>query len=121
MTLGAEDHYDVSIMAAAWRIVQTTREAAAMIVSANGHVEWMYRSDAFRLPLTERGQQLHADTLAASTFQQENGTPRVQEVDSAAWLDRPVDVRGTLLESTHFIPSMGQVVSLLWLTEPDED
>ncbi len=117
--LGAADWYDVSIMAAAWRIVQLTREPAAVVVSADGKVEWMYRSDAFRLPLTERGQYLHADTLAAAAFRDQTAMPRVQEVDRTAWLDGRVEVPGTLLESTHLIRSLGQVVSLLWLTETE--
>lgn len=121
MKLGAADWYDVSVMASAWRIVQLTREPAAMVVSTDGQVEWMYRSDSFRLPLTERGQELHGDTLAAAAFRDRSATPKVQEVDSAAWLDRAVEVRGTLLESTHFIRSLSQVVSLLWLTETEDE
>src|SRR5439155_7062210 len=48
LKLGATDFYHVSVMAAAWRIVQVTRDAAAMVVSSDGRVEWMFRSDAFR-------------------------------------------------------------------------
>lgn len=60
--LAAPVRYDVSVMAATWRIVQVTREAAAMVVSVDDRVEWIYRSDACALPLTERGQKLQADT-----------------------------------------------------------
>lgn len=121
VTLAAPEQYDVSIMAAAWRMVQTTREAAAMVVSCGGRVDWIYRSDAFRLPVTERGQTLHPDTLAADSFRDGKGTPRAQEVDSAAWLDFAVEVCGIILESTHFIPSLSQTVSLLWLVDGDNE
>lgn len=120
-TLAAPDQYDVSVMAAAWRIVQTTSEAAAIVVSVDGRVEWIYPSDSFRLPLTERGQRLHTDTLAAAAFREQNSVPHPDQVDSSVWLDRGVDVRGTLLESTHFIVSLNQVVSLLWITDADDE
>ena len=119
ITLGSADAYDVSVMAASWRIVQVTREPAAMVVSAGGRVEWMFRSASFRLPLTERGQRLHADTLAAAAFRERAGSETAREVDTAHWLDSAVDVRGTLLESTHFIPSLNQAISLLWFVEED--
>lgn len=121
VTLGAREAYDVSITAAAWRIVQVTREPAALVMSVNGRVEWIVRSDAFRLPLTERGQRVHPDTLVAAAFRERSGSDVPSEVDPAAWLDRAVDVRGTLLESTHFIPSLGQALSLLWLVDEDGD
>jgi len=119
--LGATDFYDVSVMAAAWRMVQVTREPAAMVVSSDGRVEWMFRSDAFRLPLTERGQELHPDTLAAATFRERTGYIDPREVDPLIWLDSGEDVRGTLLESTHLIPSLNQAVSLLWLVDDDRE
>lgn len=117
--LASPDFYEVSVMAAAWRVIQTTRESAAIIVSTDGRVEWMYPSDAFRLRLTERGQTLNGDTAASAVFRDKTGTPRPHEVASAAWLDYPEEVRGTLLESTHFIPSLNQAISLLWLVDGD--
>jgi Zn-dependent peptidase ImmA (M78 family) len=118
--LADPDHYDVSVMAAAWRMVQTTAEAAAIVVSSSGRVKWMYRSNAFRLPLSERDQQVGGNTLAATSFASDKSTPEPLTVDPGAWLDRAYDVMGTLLESTHFIPSLRQTVSLLWLTATDE-
>lgn len=119
--LGAPEAYDVSVMAASWRIVQVTREPAALVVSVDGRVEWVSRSDAFRLPLTDRGQRLHPDTLAAAAFREKSGSDKPREVDLAAWLDRPADARQMLLESTHFIPSLNQTVSLLWLVEGERE
>lgn len=119
--LSAPDTYDVSVMAAAWRMVQVTREPAAVLVTEARRVNWMFRSDAFRLPLTERGQEVHGDTLAAAAFADGAGSSEPHEVSSAAWLDYAVDVRGALLESTHFIPSLNQTVSLLWLVHSEQE
>jgi hypothetical protein len=121
VTLSTSEFYDVSVTAAAWRMIQTTRESAAIVVSSGGRVEWIYRSDAFRLPITERGQAVHANTLAADTLRDGKAIPSAKEVDAASWLDYPVEVRGTLLESTHFIPSLDQTVSLLWLVDGDTE
>lgn len=117
--LAAEDMYNVSVTAAAWRLVQTTRERCAMVVSTGGIVEWMVRSEGFWLPITERRQRLHPGTLAAGTFRGEGAEPQSREVPAGAWLDTPTAVAGTLLESTHHIASLNQVVSLLWLVDSD--
>jgi hypothetical protein len=119
--LAAADMYDVSVTAAAWRLIQTTRERCAMVVSRDGAVEWIVRSDALRLPITERRQRLHPDTLAAGAFRGEPSESHPREVPAGAWLDEPTPVQGMLLESTHQVPALGQVISLIWLTDPDPE
>lgn len=119
-TLASPDRYDVSGMAAAWRIIQTTREPAAMVVSVAGRVEWMVRSASFRIPLTERGQPLRPESVAASAFQSRSTMANPLDVSLNAWTDVPAaTMSGTLLESSLYIPTLNQVVSLLWLTEPE--
>jgi hypothetical protein len=117
--LAAPDMYDVSVTAAAWRLAQTTAERCAMVVSTGTGVEWMVRSAGFRLPITERRQRLHPDTLAAAVYRGEGADATPREVPAGAWLDAPVDVRGALLESTHRIAHLDQVVSLLWHLEDE--
>lgn len=47
--------YNVSQLAAAWRLIQATREAAAVVVSTAGVVTWAVKSPSFGLwlPITE--------------------------------------------------------------------
>lgn len=126
ISIDAVDHlasaamYSVSRLAAAWRLVQTTRESAALVVSTNGSVEWIVRSSAFAGRLTERGQPLSPDTLAAAGFRREGTLGRPSEVPPGAWFDDPAAVTGVLLESTYAIHQQRQVVSLLWQPDPDE-
>ena len=119
--LAAPEMYDVSILAAAWRLVQTSTERCAMVVSAHGKVEWIVRSESCWLPLTERQQHLHPDTLAAGVFRGEGAVARPYPVPMGVWLDHATHERGELLESTHIMPRLGQVVSLLWLIEHEEE
>lgn len=118
--LASPDMYDVSRLAAAWRLVQITREPAALVVSTNGIVDWLVRSESFAGWLTERRQGLSPETLAAAAFRGEGVSGRPLEVPASAWFDNPAHATGVLLESTYAIEQLGQVVSLLW-RPPDGD
>lgn len=122
--LASPKMYDVSRLAAAWRLVQITPEPAALIVSTNGIVEWLARSDGFSGWLTERRQSVSPETLAAAAFRGEGVSGQPVEVPASAWFDNPAHATGALLESTYAIEQLGQVVSLLWRPpegEPDDD
>ena len=111
-------HYNVSITAAARRIVQVSNESCALVATRNGYVEWQERSN-FYYHMATRGQKVRSGTLAAAVTRREPPNPHCERVDAAEWLDDPSARRVTLLESTHAIPSLGQILSLLWL--PDSD
>ena len=112
--------YDVSLTAAAWRMVQTSREPCAVVVATAGRVEWIARSSSFRLPLTERHQPLHPDTLAAGTFRGEGSILHPRKVPVGVWLEEAVSFRGELLESTFGVSQYDQVLSLLWLAGSED-
>ena len=113
--------YNVSATAAAWRLVQLTRLPLALVVAHEGKVKWIAKSDSFWLPITERGQALDSNTLAGSVHRGSAGSEAAVEVDPAAWLDEPRSLFGSLMESTHSIPSIHQVLSLLWIADADEE
>jgi hypothetical protein len=109
--------YDVSLMAAALRVVQTTRRAAAIVVSANGRVSWSRKSDTFRLWLPGSGERVHHDTMAAAAYRRVETSDGPRQVPIAAWVDRPRRIRGELLESVYRNDRQEQVISLLWHTD----
>ena len=114
--------YNVSITAAAWRIVQLSRDPCALVVSHGGVVEWVARSDSFRLPLVERRQRLTPGCFAAGVaFRGEQPDGRPLPVEVHLWSEPQYPVRGVLYESTHAIPSLDQVLSLLWLGPVEEE
>ena len=119
--LAGDSMYSVSITAAAWLLVLATREACALIVSTDGVVDWVARSDAFRLPLAERRQRLLPDTHAAGVFRGEETDNGLHPVPLGAWIDAKWPVRGVLHESTFAAPRFNQVFSLLWLAPDEED
>lgn len=119
--LSSAAFYDVSIIAAALRMVQTTRHPAALVVSANGRVSWMTKSESFKWWLPEPGKRLHNDSLGAATYRRVEESPDALPVPFDAWFDRSRPARGELLESTYRIDSQEQIVSLLWHVDGDDD
>jgi Zn-dependent peptidase ImmA (M78 family) len=117
--LMSERLYNVSATAAARRLVQTTRETCALVATRNGRVEWQERAE-FYFRMATRGQRIGPSTIATAVHRGEAPNAWAEEVDQAAWLDEPQRGRFTLLESTHRIPSLGQVLSLLWIPDLDE-
>lgn len=118
VSLASSDEYNVSITAAALRIVETSRECCALIAMEEERVLWQARSD-FYFRMGTRGQPIRSETLAAGVFSGESPNPDPREVDPLAWFDDPKHSLVTLLESTHHIPTLNQVLSLLWV--PDQD
>lgn len=121
VTLAGPSFYDVSVMASTLRIVDTTRHAAAIVVSANGRVQWSRKSDSFKLWLPGPREQLHHDTMAAASFRRVEVSEEPRPVPLASWVERPGSTCGELLESTYRIDFLEQVVSLLWYVEGDSE
>ncbi len=119
--LAAPALYDVSRMAAALRIVQTTRQAAALVVSSNGRVQWSVKSDAFRISLPGPRERVHHDTMASSGLRGLEMSDRPLAVPIAAWAQNVRAIQGELLESAYRIDSQEQIVSLLWHVDGDPD
>ncbi len=111
--------YDVSLLAASRRLVQTTRESAAIVVSANGRLLWSRKSDNFRLWLPGSGDRLHHDTMAAAAYRRIETSEEPRPVPIAAWGESPRRASGELLESVYRIDSQEQIVSVLWHVEAD--
>lgn len=118
--LADERMYDVSLMAGARRLVQTTRQPAALVVSANGRVSWTEKSDNFRFWLPGSGDRLHHDTMAAAAYRRVETSEEPRPVPIEAWVDSARRTRGELLESVYRIDSQEQIVSLLWHVEDDD-
>ena len=125
MALAQPDMYDVSLTAAAWRLIETTREACALVVCVNGQVEWVVRSRAWTHPLAERHRPVPAGSMAAAVVSGEVAVAGGEQVNPAVWLagsdgrsSVPFGIK--LIESTHSIPRLRQTLSLLWSVNEDE-
>ncbi len=118
--LASPEMYNVSRTAAAWRLVQLTREACALVVSQVGQVQWIARSEAFKYPIVERNQAVGSETAAAAVYRGEPPNDRPERVDSHQWFDYTSSHKVDLHESTCAIPRLNQVLSLLWVPELDD-
>lgn len=119
--LAAKEMYDVSVTAAAWRLVQVSREPCALVATWAGRVEWVARSASFRLPLIEKRQPLSPDSIAAAVRRGDVLSGGSESVPWYAWFDGTSTEHVQLLESAHSIPSLDQVLSLLWVIEADPE
>jgi len=119
--LAAQAMYGVSVTAAAWRIIQTTNEPCALVVSDKQQVRWFARSATFPRLLAERGAPVSGRSLAADVIRGAGAREAATEVEWHAWLDLSAAPGCALLESTHEAPSLGQVLSLLWLPNLEAD
>jgi IrrE N-terminal-like domain len=115
MALASDNFYSVSVTASAWRMVQLASDSCALVVSSESKIDWVIRSESFRIPGLRNGDRVSDNSFAADAFATTVGKPSPQEVDLFAWLAPQYPVRGRLLESTHVIRSTEQVLSLLWL------
>lgn len=118
--LASPSLYDVSVTAAAWRFVQTTGEACALVVTVDGVVQWAARSRSFRYSLPSNGQQVLAETIAAALLRGERAIPDAEAVPPHAWLEHGGEDT-EVFESTHEIRQTGQVLSLIWSVRADDD
>lgn len=114
--LASEDLYNVSATAAAIRLVHTTKESCALVAVEDGEVLWQVWSD-FYYDMATSGQPIRPGTRAAAVFDGAEPNSRIERVEGHAWFDDPDDEDVPLLESTHAIPSLGQVLSLLWVPD----
>ena len=117
--LMSQDMYEVSATAAARQMVQVSNEPCALVVTRQGRVEWQERS-RFYYPMATRGQRVRGGTIAAAVTHGDSPNAGAEPVDPADWLDRLPEGDFTLLESTHVIPSLDQVLSLLWIPDLEE-
>lgn len=111
--LAAADQYDVSITAAAVRYMDVTRSACALVSSRDGRVEWVMKSDAFVYRIPWRGDRVPASSVAA----QGAAVAEPQRLAANVWLEFAQRSSLELFESTHFVPSARQILSLLWVEE----
>ncbi|MBI4539885.1 MAG: ImmA/IrrE family metallo-endopeptidase [Gemmatimonadetes bacterium] len=115
--LASPSRYDVSRTACAIRLVKLTREPCAIVCGQNGMVEWWLRSENFRyFTLPARGHPIPADTVSAAIFRGEEPNDEPEPVEMEAWFT-PRGETEEVYESTFPIPSLGQVLSLIWVIE----
>lgn len=109
--------FSTSLTATAYRFVEITGHACALVWSERGTAKWFARSEEFGHWIRLR-ERLDTRTLAADCFGGQ-GAPNTQEsVSASAWLDGTVPDDARILEHTRCMPSYSGALTLLWLPEP---
>lgn len=112
---------DVSDLAAAIRMCETTQERAAVVMFENGRLAWHHRG---KMPygLPGRGSPPPAASIARDVVNNGDSLTEATEVDVEGWLPlgRPDPSWGTMLESSAAVGGRSDVLTVLWLTELTE-
>lgn len=105
-----------SLTASAYRLVERTGHALAVVWSEHGRVRWYRRSGEFRRSV--RVDALAPETVAADYFRGIGPPNDWVEVPAEAWLYPDGLLAGaTLREWTRALPSYGATLSLLFVEQ----
>lgn len=115
--LADRSRFFVSRTAAAIRLVELSDEPCALVCSQGGRVKWWLKSgNCSGFLNVSSGAPVSPDSVAAAIWRGEAANSEPEAVPPNAWFSSPhhyVEV----FESTLAIPSLGEVISLLWLIE----
>jgi len=111
--------FSTSLTATAYRCVEVTTHACALVWSEAGAPRWFKRSREFDRWVRLR-EELDRRTLASGCFRAEPVPASPERVAAAAWLDGSIPEGAQVLEHTRCIPSYAAALTLLWLRRPIE-
>ena len=109
------DEFETSITATAIRFVEFSPEKCALVYSEKGRVSWTRKSDSFWFRLIGWGQLLEPASLATDFFRKGAVPEEPEEVRGDAWIESNSGRAPEVVEHSMAIPSLGAVVSLLWV------
>lgn len=120
VALANPDMYDVSVTAAAFRYVEVTREACALVCARDGLIEWVAKSETFVYRIPWRSDPVPPGSSAKAVFSGEAAGDGTEPIEPHAWLEMEQRQPVELFESTFSIPSESQVLSLIWVVVAEE-
>jgi hypothetical protein len=109
--------FSTSLTAAAYRFVEATGHACALVWSERRTAKWFVRSEEFGHWIRLR-ERLDDRTLAADCFGSQRTPDSQESVSASAWLEGTVPEDAHILEQTRCMPSYSGALTLLWLPEP---
>lgn len=113
------NRFSTSLTATAYRCVEVTGHACALVWSEAGATKWFRRSEEFD-KWVRRREQLDRRTLASGCFRRESVPVSPAIVAAAAWLDGSIPEDAQVLEHTRCMPSYAAALTLLWIQRPFE-
>ena len=109
--------FSTSLTATAYRCVEVTGHACALVWSEAGATKWFKRSEEFKHWVRLR-ERLDSRTLASDCFGTKSVPAAQERVAAAAWLDGTIPEDALVLEHTRCMSSYEGALTLLWLQRP---
>jgi hypothetical protein len=106
-----------SLTATAYRFVEVTAHACAVVWSERGTTKWFRRSEEFAHWVRLR-ERLDRRTFAADCFRGEKVPDSPESVAASAWLDGRIPDDAQVIEETRCMPWYSGALTLLWLPKP---
>lgn len=111
--------FGTSLTAAAYRFIELTSYACAVVWSSGGDVRWFKGSGEFGRWVRIR-ERVDTRTFAHDGFAGSKLPNRPEPVPADAWLDGKFDRDATVLEQSRAMPNYNGVLTLLWLKDNPE-
>jgi len=106
--------FSTSLTATAYRCVEVTGQACALVWSEGGVTKWFKRSEEFNHWVRLR-ERLDHRTFAFDCFDGAGVSGGPKSVAAEAWLTGPLPEDARVLEHTRCMPSYAGALTLLWL------
>jgi hypothetical protein len=108
------ERFDISLTSAVRRVVEYSREPAAMVLCEGPKVKWSVRRNHFPYGLPGAGDKIPPGSIAKEIVAGQQGSLDPRNVERLTWLP---DASGhfTLMESAIRLGGLDQVLSLLWI------
>lgn len=112
--------FDVSLVSAALRVSELTREPTAVIYSEDGIIRWGIRH-GFPYGIPDRGTAFPLGTVAYDLINGGSGSDSGEEVEPSLWLPLAREHGGsrTVIESSRALGERGGMITMLWSPTTD--
>jgi hypothetical protein len=109
-----------SLTATAYRFIEETSHASAIVWSHKGVTKWCKRSEEFDQWI-RLGERLDSRTFASDCFKERATPAKPERVEAEAWVEGRVPRDAKLFEETRCMQWYEGALSLLWIAEPFSD
>ena len=106
-----------SLTATAYRFIEETSHASAIVWSHKGVTKWCKRSEEFDQWI-RLGEPLDSRTFACDCFKEGVPPAKAERVEADAWLENRVPWGATMFEETRCMKWYEGALSLLWIPQP---
>lgn len=108
------ERFDISLTSAVRRVVEYSKEPAAMVLCEGSKVKWSVRRNNFPYGLSGNGDKIPPGSIAKEIVAGRKGSLDPRTVERLVWLP-DVSGRFTLMESAIRLGGLDQILSLLWI------